>query len=125
MANLQQLCYCLHFYSTEKNIKILKISVGLIEMVQKILFNLFIAIDNVFSLHFLQHMKSVLECLSQLHGTGFAYKKSAGGKQRLLQEFPKLEVQIQLKVCTGSGTTENIISPWENIITFWPYKYLL
>jgi hypothetical protein len=42
-------------------------------------------------------MKSVLECLSQLHGTGFAYKKSSGGKKNLLEEFPKLEVQMQLK----------------------------
>ena len=45
----------------------------------------------------LQHMKSVLECLSQLHGTGFAYKKSSGGKQKLQEEFPKVEVQIQLQ----------------------------
>ena len=55
-------------------------------------------IANIIFFASLQHMKSVLECLSQLHGTGFAFKKHSGGKQKILETFPKLEVQIQLQV---------------------------
>ena len=64
------------------------------------------------------HMRAVLECLSQLHGTGIAYKlfsvsaetnidsqKSNGLElgmekrqiNKLKEEFPELEEQIQLK----------------------------
>ena len=43
------------------------------------------------------HLKSLLECLSQLHGTGLAYKKKVGGNAHALKaEFPGLEEQIQL-----------------------------
>lgn len=44
----------------------------------------------------LEHMKAVLDCLSYLHGTGLAYKKTKGSQQELQEEFPKLEVQLQL-----------------------------
>ena len=43
------------------------------------------------------HMKAVLDCLSYLHGTGLAYKKKVGGTTAALQEeFPGIEVQLQL-----------------------------
>ena len=43
-----------------------------------------------------EHMKSVLDCLSYLHGAGLAYKHFVGGREELQKEFPKLEVQLQL-----------------------------
>ena len=43
------------------------------------------------------HLKSLLECLAQLHGSGLAYKNKVGGNhQKLKAEFPGLEEQIQL-----------------------------
>ena len=47
----------------------------------------------------MDHMKSVLECLGQLHGTGIGLQEIVGnGEKNLLkQEFPELEEQIQLK----------------------------
>ena len=35
------------------------------------------------------HLKSLLECLAQLHGTGLAYKHKVGGSHHQLKaEFP-------------------------------------
>merc|ERR1719277_1965645 len=43
------------------------------------------------------HLKSLLECLAQLHGTGLAYKRKVGGSHhKLKEEFPGLEQAIQL-----------------------------
>ena len=35
---------------------------------------------------------------AQLHGTGMAYIKSIGGQSNLIQRFPNIEQQIQVKV---------------------------
>eukprot|EP00096_Caligus_rogercresseyi_P007282 TRINITY_DN250_c0_g4_i1.p1 TRINITY_DN250_c0_g4~~TRINITY_DN250_c0_g4_i1.p1 ORF type:complete len:526 (-),score=116.81 TRINITY_DN250_c0_g4_i1:519-2096(-) len=44
-----------------------------------------------------EHLFSCLDCLSQLHGTGLAFKNSVGGQRGdFLRECPKLEEQIQL-----------------------------
>merc|ERR1711892_860325 len=43
------------------------------------------------------YIKSTLETLSQLHGTGLHFKKSLGGNKGVLEQFPKIEEQIQIK----------------------------
>merc|ERR1711892_637776 len=43
------------------------------------------------------YIKSTLETLSQLRGTGLHFKKSLGGNQGVLEQFPKIEEQIQIK----------------------------
>ena len=45
-----------------------------------------------------ENLKSCLECLAQLHGTGIAYKLFLGGKKELLEEFPDMQEQAQIKV---------------------------
>jgi hypothetical protein len=45
--------------------------------------------------------RSTLETLSQLHGTGLAFKRSVGGHKEILKLFPELEEQIQIKVMMG------------------------
>jgi len=44
-----------------------------------------------------ENLKSCLECLAQLHGTGLAYKHEVGGVQAVLARFPGLEEQAQIK----------------------------
>jgi len=44
-----------------------------------------------------ENLKSCLECLAQLHGTGIAYKLHLGGKEKLLAKFPEMEEQSQVK----------------------------
>ena len=45
------------------------------------------------------HLKSLLECLAQLHGTGLAYKHKVGGSHhQLKEEFP------------GSERSQNLIT---------------
>ena len=44
------------------------------------------------------YLKATLETLSQLHGTGLHFKKSLGGNKGVLERFPKIEEQIQIKV---------------------------
>ena len=44
------------------------------------------------------NLKSCLECLAQLHGTGIAYKLSLGGKKELLAQFPDMQEQAQIRV---------------------------
>merc|ERR1712224_1045933 len=34
------------------------------------------------------HLKSCLECLAQLHGTGLAFKQNLGGGDEVLKQFP-------------------------------------
>ena len=46
-------------------------------------------------------LKSCLECLAQLHGTGLAYKLHVGGTDKILQQFPNMEEQAQIKVITS------------------------
>ena len=43
-------------------------------------------------------LKSCLECLAQLHGTGLAYKLHVGGSSKIMEKFPHMEEQAQLKV---------------------------
>merc|ERR1712106_935303 len=43
------------------------------------------------------YLKSTLETLSQLHGTGLHFKKSLDGNKGVLDRFPKIEEQIQIK----------------------------
>ena len=43
-------------------------------------------------------LKSCLECLAQLHGTGIAYKLHLGGAEKIMEKFPKMEEQAQIKV---------------------------
>ena len=43
-------------------------------------------------------LKSCLECLAQLHGTGIAYKLHIGGADKIMEKFPKMEEQAQIKV---------------------------
>ena len=43
-------------------------------------------------------LKSCLECLAQLHGTGVAYKLHLGGADKIMEKFPKMEEQAQIKV---------------------------
>ena len=43
-------------------------------------------------------LKSCLECLAQLHGTGIAYKLHLGGADKIMERFPKMEEQAQIKV---------------------------
>merc|ERR1711892_1010703 len=43
------------------------------------------------------YIKSTLETLSQLHGTGLHFKKSLDGNKGVLERFPKIEEQIQIK----------------------------
>ena len=38
-----------------------------------------------------------LETLSQLHGTGLFFKNSLGGSKEVLQKFPNIEEQIQIR----------------------------
>ena len=45
-----------------------------------------------------ENLMSCLECLAQLHGTGIAYKLFLGGKKELLEEFPDMQEQAQIKV---------------------------
>ena len=42
-------------------------------------------------------LKSCLECLAQLHGTGIAYKLHLGGAEKIMEKFPKMEEQAQIK----------------------------
>jgi len=44
-----------------------------------------------------ENLKSCLECLAQLHGTGLAYKHSVGGIKQILEEFPDMQEQAQIK----------------------------
>ena len=37
------------------------------------------------------------ETLSQLHGTGLYFKKSLGGSKGVLEKFPNIEEQIQIR----------------------------
>ena len=42
------------------------------------------------------HLKSLLECLAQLHGTGLAYKHKVGGSHhQLKEEFPGTKILQQ------------------------------
>ena len=43
-------------------------------------------------------LKSCLECLAQLHGTGLAYKLHVGGASKIMEKFPHMEEQAQIKV---------------------------
>lgn len=52
------------------------------------------------------YLRSTLETLAQLHGTGLAYKQHLGGNQAVLDRFPSIEEQIQIKVTTPSN------QPW-------------
>ena len=45
-----------------------------------------------------EKLKSCLECLAQLHGTGLAYKLHIGGTDKILKQFPNMEEQAQIKV---------------------------
>ena len=38
-----------------------------------------------------------LETLSQLHGTGLHFKKSLGGSKGVLERFPEIQEQIQIR----------------------------
>ena len=44
------------------------------------------------------YLKSTLETLAQLHGTGLHYKRAQGGREGVLERFPKIEEQIQIQV---------------------------
>ena len=39
----------------------------------------------------------IAETLSQLHGTGLYFKKSLGGNKGVLEKFPNIEEQIQIR----------------------------
>ena len=45
-----------------------------------------------------ENLKSCLECLAQLHGTGIAFKVNIGGTEEVLRRFPDMEEQAQIKV---------------------------
>ena len=50
------------------------------------------------NLHEFLHLPFLLsETLSQLHGTGLYFKKSLGGSKGVLEKFPNIEEQIQIR----------------------------
>ena len=65
------------------------------------------------------YLKSTLETLAQLHGTGLHYKRDLGGRQGVLERFPKIEEQIQIQVVeswtdVARGCTENTLMQIQN-----------
>ena len=49
-------------------------------------------------MHGFLHLPFLLsETLSQLHGTGLYFKKSLGGSKGVLEKFPNIEEQIQIR----------------------------
>ena len=49
-----------------------------------------------------ENLKSCLECLAQLHGTGMAFKIKIGGTEEVMKRFPHMEEQAQIKVRSTS-----------------------
>jgi len=65
-------------------------------------------------------LKSCLECLAQLHGTGLAYKAHLGGKNKVLAQFPDMSEQAQLEDILKQRETRKCIR--RNFLPF--IKYL-
>jgi len=65
-------------------------------------------------------LKSCLECLAQLHGTGMAFKLQQGGVDQVLAEFPNMSEQAQLQDILEKRETRKCIR--RNFLPF--IKYL-
>jgi len=65
------------------------------------------------------NLKSCLECLAQLHGTGIAYKLSLGGKKELLAQFPDMQEQAQIRDVLDKRDTRKCVR--RNYLPFLKY----
>jgi len=65
------------------------------------------------------NLKSCLECLAQLHGTGLAYKLHVGGIKQIMKEFPEMEEQAQIKDVLDKRDTRKCIR--RNYLPFLKY----
>jgi len=66
-----------------------------------------------------ENLKSCLECLAQLHGTGIAYKLFLGGKKELLEEFPDMQEQAQIRDVLDKRDTRKCVR--RNYLPFLKY----
>merc|ERR1719430_1773681 len=64
-------------------------------------------------------LKSCLECLAQLHGTGMAFKLHQGGVDEVLALFPKMSEQAQLQDILEKRETRKCIR--RNFLPFLKY----
>ena len=63
-----------------------------------------------------EKLKSSLECLAQLHGTGIAFKINIGGTEEIMKRFPDMEEQAQIKVRECNNNSVHFIISLQDIL---------